>query len=62
MSDFQIRSIGDVADDVERSGDLEGSEYLRNQMDDDIKQCMVDVLKVALSPILSSSCTDTNRL
>jgi hypothetical protein len=47
MFDAQIRSIGSVADDIERSGDREGAEYLRNHLDEDIKQCMVDVLKVS---------------
>lgn len=51
MIDTQIRSVSSVADDIERGGDRDGAEYLRNHMDEDIKQCLVDVLKVS-HPIL----------
>jgi hypothetical protein len=54
MIDTQIRSIGSVADDIERGGDREGAEYLRNHLDEDIKQCMVDVLKVASISLIPS--------
>ena len=42
----QIRSIADVADEVHAGGDLESAHYLRAHLDEDIMQCMVDVLKV----------------
>ena len=42
----QIRSIADVADEVYAGGDLEAAHYLRSHLDEDIMQCMVDVLKV----------------
>jgi hypothetical protein len=54
MFETQIRSIGSVADDIERGGDREGAEYLRNHLDEDIKQCMVDVLKVASISLIPS--------
>jgi hypothetical protein len=54
MFETQIRSIGSVADDIERGGDREGAEYLRNHLDEDIKQCLVDVLKVASISLIPS--------
>ena len=39
----------DVADKIEANGDKQGADYLRNHIDEDIMQCMVDVLKVLKS-------------
>ena len=36
----------EVADSVEANGDIASANYLRNQLDDQIMNCMVDVLKV----------------
>ena len=33
---------------MEQTGDLSGAEYIRNNVDKEIKLCMVDVLKVSL--------------
>lgn len=57
MFDTQIRSISSVADDIERNGDREGAEYLRNDLDEDIKQCMVDILKVASDALSLMRCS-----
>ena len=50
LSLHQIQSILDVANKIEKNGDLEGASYLREHLDEDIMQCMVDVLKVTPSP------------
>ena len=52
LSLLQIQSILDVANKIEKNGDLEGASYLREHLDEDIMQCMVDVLKVTPTPDL----------
>jgi hypothetical protein len=53
----QIQSISDVADKIEANGDVASATYLRTYLDEDIMQCMVDVLKVhILRSVLDSRC------
>lgn len=45
--EFQIQTPEAVADLIEGDGHVESANYIRNQMDHDIKLCMVDILKAA---------------
>jgi hypothetical protein len=44
----QIQTIAEVADKIEQNGQPASAAFLRSEMDEHIKQCMVDVLKAAL--------------
>ena len=43
--DFQIQSVESVAKLVELAGDATGAAYLRNELDVQVKRCMVDILR-----------------
>lgn len=43
-SQVQLRPL--LADLIERDGDPISANYIRNHLDDEIKQCMVDIIKV----------------
>jgi tubulin--tyrosine ligase like protein 10 len=46
--DMQIQSVADVADKVEQNGDVDAANFMRNDLDETIMQCMVDVFKAAM--------------
>lgn len=46
--DMQIQTIAEVADKIEQNGQPAQADFLRNELDTHIKQCMVDVLKAAI--------------
>ena len=44
----QIQTVAEVADKVEQNGQPASAAFLRDELDESIKQCMVDVLKAAV--------------
>jgi hypothetical protein len=42
-----------LANCIERDGDGESADFIRHRLDADIKQCMVDVMKVCMSILLN---------
>jgi hypothetical protein len=50
--DFQIQSVEAVAALIEQGGDTKGANFLRNDLDKQVKCCMVDVLRAATPKFL----------
>lgn len=48
----QIRTVEMVAAEIEQTGNTRAANYMRTQLDHDIKCCMVDVLKASVPKLL----------
>ena len=42
----QIQTVAAIADNLDELGKSDSAEYLRNELDHQIKLCLVDVMKV----------------
>lgn len=42
---LQIQTVSAIADNLESLGKADSAEYMRNELDSQIKYCMVDVMK-----------------
>lgn len=52
MKDIQIQSVSTVADTIEKAGAPESGRYMREDLDRDIKLCMVDILRASNNKLL----------
>jgi hypothetical protein len=43
---LQVQLRAALADAIERDGDPMSADYIRHRLDDEIQQCMVDIIKV----------------
>lgn len=49
--ELQIQTVAAIADNLEELGKTDSADFLRNELDHQIKLCLVDVLKVLLIPV-----------
>jgi hypothetical protein len=45
--DFQIQTVESVAASMEKAGNVSGAAFLRDDLDTQVKRCMVDVLRAS---------------
>jgi len=50
--DFQIQSPEQIARLIEASGNVEGAKFIREQLDEQVKLCMKDLLKASMNKFL----------